>query len=314
MKNYIDFKDLIGEIFLIAVFLAVALGAVIAGKILDKRKRMKILVVGLGGVGGYLVYKLIKCGYDIDVYATEKTNEKVKKEGLKIIDVDKEDTVYPNVGIDGIYDIIFITAKSYSLDEVINEIEGHYHNNTRIVPILNGIGHFDKFKNIGAKIVKACIYILSNKKDVNVIYKKTPLFYMCLENDEILKKVFEKCDLKIKFSDSIDKDIWKKYLFISTFATLQSYYDKPTGWIMENKREEVEKFLDEVINIAKNYGIDLSSEKEKVINQALNIPYESKMSMQIDYEKGNKTEVDNLTGFLAEKSDFIKKYYDFLAK
>jgi len=271
---------------------------------------MKVLVVGVGGVGGYLAYKLIKCGYDVDVFATEKTNEKIKKEGLKIIDVNKEETVYPDVKINGIYDVIFVTTKSYNLDEVLKEIEGHYGTNTRIVPILNGIGHFEKFKNINAKLIKACIYILSNKSSLNVIHKKTPLFYLCVEKDEILEKLFEPCsDLKIKFSEDIDKDIWKKYLFISTFATLQSYYQKPTGWIMEEKRDEVEKFLDEVIKIASKEGIDLKGEKERVIKQALNIPYESKMSMQIDFEKGNKTEVDNLTGYLAEKSEFINDFY-----
>lgn len=274
---------------------------------------MKILVVGAGGVGGYLAYKLIKCGYDVDILATKKTNEKIKKEGLKIIDIDKEDTVYPNVGISGVYDIIFITTKAYSLDEVLKEIEGHYSEDTRIVPILNGIGHFEKFKNIKAKVIKACIYILSNKKDINIIHKKTPLFYLCLEDDEVLKKLFTPCkDLKIKFSKHIEKDIWKKYLFIATFATLQSFYQKPTGWIMENKRDEVEKFLDEVIKIAKKADISLENEKEKIIKQALNIPYESKMSMQIDYENNNKTEVDNITGFLAKESDFIRKYYEKL--
>jgi 2-dehydropantoate 2-reductase len=276
---------------------------------------MKILVVGLGGVGGYLAYKLIKCGYDIDAFAGEKTNEVVKKEGLKIIDVDKEEKVFPNIKIEGIYDVIFITTKSYNLKEVLKEIEGHYDEHTLIVPILNGIGHFEMFKDVKAKILKACIYILSNKAGINAIYKKTPLFYLCVEDNETIRKVFALCkDLKIKYSQNIDRDIWKKYLFISTFATLQSYYRKPTGWIMEEKRDEVEKFLDEVVRIAKEEGVDLESEKEKVIKQALNIPYDSKMSMQIDFEKGNKTEVDNLTGYLAKKSEFIKKYYDFLAK
>jgi len=38
MNSYIDFKDLIGEIFLILLFLAIAAGAVVANKILNKRK------------------------------------------------------------------------------------------------------------------------------------------------------------------------------------------------------------------------------------------------------------------------------------
>jgi len=273
---------------------------------------MRILVIGVGGVGGYLAYRLIKCGRDVTIHATQKTIEKIKKEGLKIIDVDKEDVVYPTTELNGIYDVIFVTTKSYNIDDVLPVIEKHSDKNTRVVPILNGIGHFEKFKDLKAKIIKACIYILSNKKDINVIYKKTPLFYLCVEDDEIIKKVFDGCDLKVKFSKEIEKDIWKKYLFISTFATLQSFYQKPTGWVMQEKRDEVEKFLDEVIKIAKTKGINLEDEKEKVIKQALNIPYESKMSMQIDFEKGQKTEVDNITGFLAKESEFINRYYERL--
>jgi len=273
---------------------------------------MRILVIGVGGVGGYLAYKLIKCSFEVSVAATEKTIEKIKKEGLRVIDVDKEEVVYPSVDITGIYDVIFVTTKSYSLNEIMPLIRAHSDSHTRVVPILNGIGHFEMFKELNAKVLKACIYILSNKKAANVIHKKTPLFYLCVEDDEVIRDVFKNCDLKVKFSHDIEKDIWKKYLFISVFATLQSYYQQPTGWVMEHKRDEVEKFIDEVIKIAKHYGIDLKDEKERVIKQALNIPYESKMSMQIDFENSSNTEVENITGFLAKKSEFINGYYQKL--
>ena len=261
---------------------------------------MKILVIGPGGVGGYLAFSLKKCGKNVSVLGSKG---EVKR--LKIKDVDKVEEVEFDE-LNGKYDVIFVTTKSYHLDEVIKILPQFIKEDSIIVPILNGIGHFEKFKGFNYK--KACIYILSNKEN-GLIYKKTPLFYLCLEDDRRLREVFEGCNLKVKFSDNIDKDIWKKYLFISTFATLQSFYSKPTGWIMEEKRDEVEKFLDEVIRIAKNYGIDLNSEKEKVIKQALNIPYNSKMSMQIDFEKGNKTEVENITGFLAKESQFIDSFY-----
>ncbi|GAB6073802.1 hypothetical protein JCM15786_04590 [Nautilia lithotrophica] len=39
MENYLDFKDLIGEIFLVLLFLGIAVGAVIASKIIEKRKK-----------------------------------------------------------------------------------------------------------------------------------------------------------------------------------------------------------------------------------------------------------------------------------
>ncbi len=264
---------------------------------------MKILVIGPGGVGGYLAYTLKKCGKFVSVLG-----RRGEVKNLKVKDVDKIDEIQFDE-LNGKYDIIFVTTKSYHLDDVIKILPKYLNKNGIVVPILNGVGHFEKFKNFNYK--KACIYILSNKEN-GLIHKKTPLFYLCVEDDEKLREVFDGCDLKIKFSDTINKDIWKKYLFISTFATLQSFYKKPTGWIMEERRDEVENFIDEVIKIAKSYGIDLSDEKEKVIKQALNIPYNSKMSMQIDFEKNSKTEVENITGFLAKESKFINRFYESL--
>ncbi len=264
---------------------------------------MKILVIGPGGVGGYIAFRLKKCGKFVSVLGSRGEVEK-----LKVKDVNELEEVEFDE-LNGKYDIVFVTTKSYHLDNVIKFLPKYLKDDGIVVPILNGIGHFEKFKNFNYK--KACVYILSNKEN-GIIYKKTPLFYLCVEDDEKLREVFSGCDLKVKFSNDIDKDIWKKYLFIATFAALQSFYSKPTGWIMEEKRDEVEKFIDEVIKIAKNYGVDLSDEKQKVIKQALNIPYNSRMSMQIDFKNKNKTEVENITGFLADKSKYINEFYDFL--
>ena len=261
---------------------------------------MKILVIGPGGVGGYIAFRLKKCGKFVSLLGSKG---EVKK--LKIKDVDKLEEIEFDE-LNEKYDVVFVTTKSYHLEEVIKNLPKYLKDGGIVVPILNGIGHFEKFKNFNYK--KACVYILSNKEK-GIIHKKTPLFYLCLEDNEKLREVFSGCDLKVKFSNNIDKDIWKKYLFIATFATLQSFYKKPTGWIMEEKRDEAEKFIDEVIKIAKSYGVDLSEEKEKVIKQALNIPYNSKMSMQIDFENNSKTEMENITGFLAKKSEFINSFY-----
>ena len=261
---------------------------------------MKILIIGPGGVGGYLAYKLKKCGNFVSVLGSRG-----EVRSLSVKDVDKiEDIEFDE--LNGKYDIVFVTTKSYHLDKVIKNLSKFLKSDTLVVPILNGVGHFEKFRGFNVK--KGCVYILSNKEN-GIIHKKTPLFYLCLEDDKRLREIFEGCDLKVKFSKEIEKDIWKKYLFISTFATLQSFYQKPTGWIMEVKRDEVDRFLDEVEAIAKEEGIDLSMEKEKVIKQALNIPYNSKMSMQIDFENSNMTEVDNITGYLAKRSKFIDNFY-----
>ena len=114
---------------------------------------MKILVIGPGGVGGYLAYRLKKCGKFVSVLGSRG---EVKK--LKIKDVDKIEEIEFDE-LNGKYDIVFITTKSYHLDDVIKNLSKYLKENGIIVPILNGIGHFEKFKDFNLK--KGCIYILS---------------------------------------------------------------------------------------------------------------------------------------------------------
>jgi 2-dehydropantoate 2-reductase len=272
---------------------------------------MRILIIGAGGVGGYLAGNFAKNGIDVTLFATPKTNKFIAKNGLQIKDVKEEYSVCVKTKLSGVYDVIILAVKAYNLDDVLEIIKTHSDENTIVLPLLNGVGHFEKLKKFNIK--KGCIYIVSHKKDINFIEKKSPLFYLCYEKDEKLDELFSKTDLKVKSSENIDIDVWKKYLFIATFATFTSYYKNSMGWVIENKEYEVIEFVKRMINLAKNLGIELDENREieKIIKQAKNIPYDSKTSMQIDFEKNNKTELENLVGFL-KNDEFITKYYQKL--
>ena len=266
---------------------------------------MKILIIGAGGVGGYLAGVLAKCGVDITLFATSKTNEFIKKNGLKIVDRKEEFSICVKTSLNGIYDIIIIATKAYNLDDIIPILEKHSDKNTTILPLLNGVGHFEKLKNFNLK--KGCIYIVSHKTDINVINKKTDTFYLCYEKDEKLDTLFSKTLLKVKSSENIDFDVWRKYLFIATFATLTSFYKKPMKWVVDNKEDEVIEFVKRMIKLAP-IKFDTDKEIQRILKQAKNLPENSKTSMQIDFERGNKTELENLVGYL-KKDEFINYYY-----
>ncbi|WP_024790084.1 ketopantoate reductase family protein [Lebetimonas sp. JH292] len=78
---------------------------------------MKVLIIGPGGVGGYLAYKLKKCSNYVSVIGSRGS---VKK--LKIKDVDKTQEVEFDPLIEK-YDVVFVTVKSYHLNEVIETIQ-----------------------------------------------------------------------------------------------------------------------------------------------------------------------------------------------
>ncbi len=299
---------------------------------------MKIAIVGAGGVGGYIGAKLLKLNkeHKIGFIARGEHLKKIAQNGIKIIEPKGKFTQNPSFVTDnpeklGIFDLVIFCTKSYDLKEAANNLKNNIGENTYLLPLLNGVDHDLLLKTIypKSKILNGCVYILSNIKEPGVIEKHADTFYLIFgsrfikkESLKFIKNIFDKAQLKNKLTDKIVFETWRKYLFISSFALLTSYYQKPMGWILENKPDELQNILKEIVNLANKKNIPLNSENiQNVIKQAKNIPYNSKTSMQIDFEKGKKTELNALGGYIVKeaeklsiKTPFVKKLYEDLRR
>jgi 2-dehydropantoate 2-reductase len=146
---------------------------------------------------------------------------------------------------------------------------------------------------------------LSHVKEHGVIKKGSPNFYLLFgtekkyENLKALEEILNNCGLKNKYSKNIKYDCWKKYLFISAMASLTSYFKEPMGYVAQEKSELLADVIEEIKTVANKKGVEINDEDvAKTIKQASNVPYGSKTSMQLDFEKGKSTEVESLTGFI----------------
>ena len=297
---------------------------------------MKIAIAGAGGVGGYIGAKLIKAhtNHQIGFIARGEHLKKIQTQGLKIIEDTQEFKIVPSFATDnpkdlGIFDIVIFCTKSYDLKNVADILKNNIDENTYILPLLNGVDHDLTLKEIfpKSKILNGCVYILSNIKEPGVIRKYADTFYLIFgsrfikkENLQFLKELFDAADLKNKLTDKIVFETWRKYLFIASFALLTSYYKKPMGWVVENRKEELTEILNEIVSLANKKGIPLNEENIKnVLKQAQNIPFDSKTSMQLDFERGKKSEIEALGGYLVKeaqklntKTPLIERIYEKL--
>ncbi|WP_281951250.1 ketopantoate reductase family protein [Nitrosophilus kaiyonis] len=268
---------------------------------------MKIAVIGGGGVGGYIAAKLSEVA-DVDLISKSLHQ-------LKIIENNQEKIYHPNIvrsPTSKLYDIVIFATKSYVLEKHAKELEKNVNENTIILPLLNGIKPYYILKEIfkNSKVIKGAIYIISNKISTDTIKVKGKGALVVFEdiNDKTkkLKELFEKAGIKVKTPKDIDKAIWQKYLFIAATAALTTYYKKTFGEIAKEHLDEFEKILDEIIDIAKQNGINLDKEdKEKAILLLIKSPKDAKSSMQLDFEKNQKSEIDNILGFLATNKDTL---------
>ncbi len=278
---------------------------------------LKIGIIGVGGVGGYVGAKLIQKDLaKISLFARGKHYEAIKNSGLKIKDVKDEFVVLPKSLINSkndesheIFDVIFITTKSYSFKEISKALNQHSNEDTLIIPLSNGVNHKVELSRYVQKgiVLDGCIYILSNIKEPGYIHKKALTFYLVFGDSnnrfqgklQKLADILNESGLKSKLSQNIEYDCWTKYLLISSFATLTSYFEKPMGYILEEKMSLLREVLDEITMVANASHIDIGQkEKDQVIKQVQNVSYNSKTSMQIDFESSNKTELESLTGYI----------------
>jgi len=287
------------------------------------KKKIKIAVIGLGGVGGYISASLVKSGCDVIGFARGEHLQQIQKSGIKIVEDDKSWIQTLNVknldDADGYFDIVLFCVKSYDLIESYKKISSYIDEKSILLTLSNGVSNEGILRELSNSIVvDSCIYILSHIQENGVIRKKGKVFATVIGGKNIeavlkIKDMFERAKLRVKVDQDIQTALWKKYIFISAFATLTSYYNNSIGYIYKFHKDEAIALLNEIASVAKSLDIDIFDEVEKSIITASKVPYNSSTSMYLDFQKGRKNEVDILSGHivnLAKKNNVLTPIMD----
>jgi len=282
---------------------------------------MRVAVVGLGGVGGYLAAKFAQAGVDIVGFARGEHLREIQKNGLTIKEDEKEFTIALSAKelreAEGSFDIVLFCVKSYDIEQSYKEIAACVSEKSILISFSNGVDNGDKLRAIShARVLDGVIYILSHIEKAGVIRKKGKVFAAVFggekEATQELATLFEKADLRFKTPSDIQTAIWKKYIFIAAFATLTSYYDKSILTIYKEHYDEAKRLLEEIAAVARSRGIMIDDEIEKALGTASKLPADASTSMHLDFQNRNQTELESLTGFIANSKGVEHKSFSYI--
>lgn len=293
---------------------------------------MRIAVVGLGGVGGYIAANFAKSGLDVVGFARGKHLEAIQSHGIQVVEdndcwsakLDTRAEEDLDGFFEGCFDLVLFCVKSYDLEKSYEQIKSHVDDKTILISFSNGVSNGDVLRKISnSKVLDGCVYILSHIEKAGVIRKKGKVFAAVFGGDDeatdIVSKVFEDSNLRYKTPSDIKTAIWKKYIFISAFATATSYYDKTIGYVYENHRDEVQILLQEIASVAKAKGIEIFDEVKKSLETASKVPYDSSTSMHLDFQNNKKVELESLSAYIMNEGEkfgvetpMMKKMYKSL--
>lgn len=274
---------------------------------------MRIVVAGIGGVGGYIGAHLCKLDEEVIFLARGEHADVITRTGLLI----KEDTgtfsatpesVTTADALEGEIDVLLLCVKSYDIVEILKALEGNITPETIILPFSNGVEHKERIDQlVDAKVLHGAVYILAHKEAPGVIVKRGKVFAALfgdrehIEESALLSSLFEKAGLRHKTPEDVETAIWKKYLFISAFAALTSYFDTTMLKVYELHRNWAETLLQEIADVAQAKGIEIQDEVQKALKTASSLPADASSSMHLDFQNGVQTELETLCGYIVKE-------------
>ena len=285
---------------------------------------MKIAIVGIGGVGGYfggLLSKRYSDDKEVEIVfiARGKHLEEIKANGLQLITEKGKFIVSPDLATDNpsgcsTVDLVLFCVKGYDLEESAKLLSPHIDGNTLIVSLLNGVDNTGRLNSIlnNGKILNGCVYIGAHIVRPGVCQQAGGLCKMFFGSEsnepidgESIENIFREASIDAEYRKDITNIVWEKYVFVSPFASATTFLNKTMREILDSTegKELLEDLLEEVLSIAKGQGVELPENiREATIGKASAFPYETKTSMQMDFEKGKKAELETFTGFIVNKA------------
>ena len=286
---------------------------------------MRIAVVGIGGVGGYLGGRLAHAfppGDEREILFVEKNREHlraIKKNGLKLLAKDGDAVATPFHATDdprtlGKVDVVLMCTKGYDLLAAAQMMAVAVDEQTVVIPPGNGVGNADIVKEGLARkgdVISACIYISTHIQSPGVVEQMAGprKFFFGNPNGELeryraIEKAFVAAGLNAELTPNVLREVWSKYLFVEPLSVLTSLYAVPQGGLLTDmaRRKQLQEMMVEIGALAGKAGVVLP---EGIVEQSMvkadSFPYETKTSMQLDFEQRKPTELETMIGYAVRK-------------
>lgn len=274
---------------------------------------MKIAIFGSGGVGGYFGGRLAAAGEDVTFLARGESLAALLREGLSI-ESPKGDLRLPAVNAVerpedvGPVDVVLFAVKLYDVEEAAARLRPLLGPETAVITLQNGVDAVEMVsRHIGREhVVAGTAYIVASivgPGRIRHVVADTLLFG---EKDGsrsprlvALETAARNAGVRAKLSETVEVDVWTKFVRLSTWAGMTTATRSPIGVLRDDDAlfSMTMDAVREAIAVGEARGIRFAPTiVEETLDLVRGFPYESKSSMLEDLEHGRRLELPWLSG------------------
>ena len=287
---------------------------------------MRILIFGAGAVGQAVGCMLSASGNQVDMIVRERYLNDLRSDGLTVTGIfgeyhtDTEKTGYfstiPDVKTNN-YDYALITTKSYDTGCALTELSKLDNQNFNVVSLQNGCGNFEKLierfghkRSLAARVITG--FEIEHTGLVRITVSADAVHIGGSTEGDIpesaarLAAAIHDAGLPAEPTPYIRRDLLAKLLYNSALNPLGASLGVHYGALGDDPgiRNIMSAVIREVFIVIKAMGAETnwsSAEDYESFFYGKQIPatYNHRSSMLQDIEKGKRTEIDALTGYVS---------------
>jgi 2-dehydropantoate 2-reductase len=282
---------------------------------------MKIYIVGVGGIGGYLGGMLARAGNDVAFVCRGENYQAIKDSGLTV-ESDKSGNfiIKPAQIINDISqianpDLIFLAVKTYDTRTASQALASVVKPKTIILTFQNGVENDLVIKKlVKAQVFPGAAYIITARVEPGKI-KQTGNIVRFVFGDrnqpvnqdlKTIEKIMLQAKIPTEAATDVTAAIWRKFCLITAFSGMTAYYSQPIGPVLKNHRDQYQQCIQETINVGLAEKVNLPANLlQELMTLSDQYQPESKSSLLMDVVNHRPTEIETLNGTVVR---LAKKY------
>jgi len=300
------------------------------------RARVKIAIIGVGAIGGFVGGRLAHAGEDVTFIARGTNLEALRTRGIRLVMADGSEQAVPRVnatadyGAAGPQDVVILALKAHQVESVARDVPKLFGPATVVVPMQNGIPYWYFHQHGGAlagsrirsvdpsgsiaenipceRVIGCVVYPAAELIAPGVIkHVEGNRFPVGEPNGTVSERVtrvsecFIRGGLQAPVLADIRAEIWLKLWGNLTFNPISALSRATLAGICQYplSRTLAHTMMSEAQSIANKLGITFRVPIEKRIAGAERVGHH-KTSMLQDVEAGRTLEIDALLGSVVE--------------
>jgi 2-dehydropantoate 2-reductase len=279
-------------------------------------------MMGSGGVGGFFGGRLAHAGCDVSFVARGSHLQALRASGLTIENEAQGDIHVPKVKVTddpaslGVADVVILSVKLWDTEDAARAIRPIVGPRTGVLSLQNGVVKDDILRRVfdPAQVMGGVCYVATHIARPGVIEQVGTMQRIVVgeydgrtsDRARELHDALSKSGVNAELSSDVRRAIWEKYVFLVGLSATTTAMRSTIGPIRENPRTRafLHDIMREVVAVGRAQGVALPEDyADQRLAFADTVPATMTSSMHHDLERGNRIEVEWLSGGVVQLGD-----------